>query len=354
MAAKLEQLITRGWFEKSPWLWLLLPLSALFYLLYWLRKQAFKLGLKPVVSSDVPVLVVGNIVVGGAGKSPLVAYLVRELQALGYKVGIVSRGYGAQQKIDKPILLDGTSAVAQVGDEPLMLFRQLGCPVAVCPQRSKAVALLAVQGCDLVIADDGLQHYAMARDIEICTFDSQRLWGNGLLLPAGPLREPLARMQRCDYLVFNGGIDDQVNAHLAQQADKAFAMALKPSVLRSLSDNSAMPADELASLQAGPSLFACAGIGNPERFYKTLQTQGFSFEPHSFPDHHAFNLADFAAAKGRCIVMTEKDAVKCRDLRLDNAWYLPVAAELSNQRGQSLARDIVAKLKATGRLAKAK
>lgn len=346
MAAKLEQLITRGWFEKSPWLWLLLPLSALFYLIYWLRKQAFKFGLKSTVSSAVPVVVVGNIVVGGAGKSPLVAYLVRELEALGYKVGIVSRGYGAHKPIQKPILLNSSSAVEQVGDEPLMLFRQLGCPVAVCPERSQAVALLAEQGCDLVIADDGLQHYAMARDLEICTFDSQRLWGNGWVLPAGPLREPLARTQTCDYLIFNG---EAFNGKAFKA--KSFSMTLKPSQLCSLADDTAISAERLAALQAGQRLFACAGIGNPERFYNTLQAQGFSFEPYSFPDHHAFTAEDFAAAKGRAIVMTEKDAVKCRHLKLANAWYLPVAAQLSNQAGDDLPRDIVARLKASGRLA---
>ena len=184
--------LVNAWYKKSAWLWLLVPISLLFGLLSSLRRWWLRSHPRQTSAKLAPVVVVGNITVGGAGKSPMVAYLVRSFEQQGLRAGVVSRGYGAQSDIHQPILLTAKSTAAEVGDEPLMLFQQLGCPVCVCPRRAEAVEYLSKQGCDIIISDDGLQHYAMQREIEICVFDAQRLWGNGLLLPAGPLRRTVS------------------------------------------------------------------------------------------------------------------------------------------------------------------
>lgn len=345
MSGRLEETITRAWFGKAAWLWLLTPLSVLFFLVSSLRKLLFKLGLKPVYRSQVPVIVVGNITVGGAGKSPLVAYLVREFQALGLRPGVVSRGYGSRHDISAPILVSSQSTVEQVGDEPLMLFRQLDVPVSVCPKRSDAVHQLNQRGCNLIIADDGLQHWAMARDLELCVFDGQRLWGNGLLLPAGPLREPLSRLSHCQHIIVNGGDDKasaQIDGALGSKGPMVHSMRLQPSHLRSVNSKHVLDPADLA----GERVVACAGIGNPERFFQTLTGLGVSFDAHTFPDHHDFKAADFASFGDKVIVMTEKDAVKCRNLGLKQAYYLPVQAQFED----NLAQMLVDELKQMGRL----
>ena len=342
--------LVNAWYAKSVWLWLLAPLSWLFALVVAIRHRWLN-ERKPLDKSQLaPVVVVGNITVGGAGKSPLVAYLVRAFEDQGLRAGVVSRGYGALSPIDQPVVLTGKSTAGEVGDEPLMLYQQLGCPVCVCPKRSDAVARLTELGCDIVISDDGLQHYAMQRDIEICVFDAQRLWGNGWLLPAGPLREPLSRLGQVDYIVFNGGDAPSPEALLAAKPERCLRMDLTPQDLQALDGSVTLALEQLK----GASISAIAGIGHPVRFFNTLEALGAKVTPYAFGDHHSYHLDDFSPILepvagtpiGGMIVMTEKDAVKCRNISLENAWYLPVSAQLSD----NLAHKILARLYAVGRL----
>jgi len=342
MPSSLAERITKGWYGGAFWLHFLRPLSALFFLITVVRKFLYQRGFKKSYHSPIPVIVVGNITVGGAGKSPLVSYLVKQLQGLGYAPGVVSRGYGATNDLSEAKLVSRDSLPSEVGDEPLMLKRKLDCVVAVSPNRAKAIELLLSQGCDIVIADDGLQHLAMARDIEICVFDSQRLWGNGRLLPSGPLREPLSVLNRVNYLVLNGGVPE-----LGITCSKScVGMHLKPENLVSLSGGDSKP---LLNFK-GQRVNAIAGIGNPERFFNTLESLGILVERIPFADHHDFQVSDFKGLNDELIIMTEKDAVKCRSLAVDkhinNAWYLPVEAQLDD----NLAQHIVADLKESGRL----
>ena len=338
--------LVHAWYEKSAWLWLLAPISLLFGLLSLVRRWWMQKGRRRHSSNLAPVVVVGNITVGGSGKSPLVAYLVRSFEQQGFRAGVVSRGYGAETRIHQPILLTNQSTAAEVGDEPLMLFQQLACPVCVCPNRAEAVALLSKQGCDIIISDDGLQHYAMQRDIEICVFDAQRLWGNGLLLPAGPLREPLSRLKEVDFVIFNGGDAPGQEVLINIEPSRCLRMDLAPQELQSLDGTSSFSLDGLR----GRSISAVAGIGNPDRFFRTLESLGANLTPYSFGDHHAYQVADFepilSPMSDSMIVMTEKDAVKCRNIAIEKAWYLPVSAQLSD----NLAQKIITQLHSVGRL----
>lgn len=340
MAQSLSETITRSWYEGAVWLHLLRPFSALFALIVKMRQFLYRSGAKKRYTAPVPVIVVGNITVGGAGKSPLVSYLVNQFQAQGYAPGVVSRGYGASQSTTTATLVNNQSRPQVVGDEPLMLSQKLACPVAVCAQRELAIKLLLAEGCDLIVADDGLQHLAMDRDIELCVFDSKRLWGNGRLLPSGPLREPLTRLQSINYLILNGGAPD-ASVTLKQPY---LSMSLKPENLRALNGEE----HQALSALSGQKVHAVAGIGNPERFFSTLEAHGLSLHRHAFADHYDYSLADFESLQTFPIIMTEKDAVKCRGLGLKQAWYLPVEAQLDD----NLALRIINDLKASGRLAK--
>lgn len=338
--------LVHAWYEKSAWLWLLAPISLLFGLLSLVRRWWLKKAWSRRPSDLVPVVVVGNITVGGAGKSPLVAYLVRSFEQQGLRAGIVSRGYGAETSIQQPILLTDQSTAAEVGDEPLMLFQQLACPVCVSPNRGEAVAHLSKLGCDIIISDDGLQHYAMQRDIEICVFDAQRLWGNGWLLPAGPLREPLSRLKEVDFVIFNGGDAPSQEVLTNIESSRCLRMDLAPQELQSLDGTSSFSLDALRNR----SISAVAGIGNPERFFRTLESLGARVTSYSFGDHHAYQIADFepilSSMSDSMIVMTQKDAVKCRNIAIEKAWYLPVSAQLSD----NLAQKIISQLHSQGRL----
>lgn len=299
----LARLIEKNWYGSvlgNAWL---LPLVPLVWLLVTIKRRRFLRN--PPPSSEIPVVVVGNITVGGTGKTPLITYLVKRARELGFTPGIVSRGYGG--KADYPLLVDAETQASACGDEPRLLASRLGCPLAVDPQRSRAVEALAGQ-VDLIFSDDGLQHYAMARSAEILVVDAQRGFGNGWLLPAGPLREPVSRLESVDLVLANGR-DFQVqasaliNAATGEQAD-------------------------LHSLH-GQAVQAVSGIGNPQRFYDTLTALGAQVVPHSFPDHHSFTAADFDFAQETpgLIVMTEKDWVKCRTFAQANWWYLAVDAQ---------------------------
>jgi tetraacyldisaccharide 4'-kinase len=310
--------LQREWYEQrrqSPALWLLRPLSGVFAAAAWLnRRQAGGERL------PVPVVVVGNITVGGAGKTPLTLWLAQQLSARGMRPGIVSRGYGGDSALPRPVT--GQSTAREVGDEPLLLFRRSGVPAWVGHDRSAAArALLAANPqVDLILCDDGLQHYRLARDVELAVFDGRGA-GNGHLLPAGPLREPLSRLDGVDAVICNGDPDVRLPGSVPR-----FAMRLQPGHFERLGDSGQTCA---AGDLAGRTLHAVAGIGDPERFFRTLEGLGLRFSRHPFPDHHAYVAGDLDFARDGVLLMTEKDAVKCTGLTAGEAWMLPVEAELS-------------------------
>jgi tetraacyldisaccharide 4'-kinase len=310
--------LQRQWFAQrrlSPALWFLLPLSALFFLLSRLKRR-----LTRPLRLPVPVIVVGNITVGGAGKTPLTLWLAQQLRAQGRQPGIVSRGYGGNA--DLPRAVERGSSPAKVGDEPLLLARRSGVPVWVGRDRAAAgLALLAAHPeVDLLLCDDGLQHYRLARDIELAVFDGRGV-GNGWLLPAGPLRESLARLAEVDAVVCNGAADPRLPVTI-----RRFEMQLQPGDFYRL-DQPALTCQ--AAQLAGRRLHALAGIGDPGRFFRTLAGLGLAFSRHPFADHHAYTAADLAFAADGVLLMTEKDAVKCAGLTPGETWVLPVEAELS-------------------------
>ncbi|EGH00306.1 Tetraacyldisaccharide 4'-kinase [gamma proteobacterium IMCC2047] len=307
-----------AWYQGSPWLVLLKPLACLFRHQSEKRRQAYQTGRQAAWSAPVPVIIVGNITVGGVGKTPLVAALVNLAREAGFNPGIVSRGYGGKAP-HYPFLVTAESDAAQVGDEPLMLARRCGCPVVVDANRVNAVKhLLAHSNCDLVISDDGLQHYALGRDMEIAVIDGVRGLGNGQFLPAGPLREGPERLDEVDWVIVNGG---QLMLEQSSQT-----MQLKPSQLINLSSGEIKASDDLVAEEA----HALAGIGNPERFFTTLKKLGYRLQRHAFADHHAFVADDLPANDGKPIIMTEKDAVKCTAIADQRCWYLRVEAELDD------------------------
>lgn len=317
MLATLSRKIQQGWYEGHFLLYLLLPASLLFQKLVTLRRQAYLDGKKTVITSPCPVIVVGNINVGGSGKSPLVIWLAEKLKSEGYHPGIVSRGYGGKAPF-YPFVVDERSEPAQVGDEPWMIQRRTGLPCVVDPNRPRGIRYLYEnQACDIVISDDGLQHYAMTRDIEIIVLDGQRRVGNGLCLPAGPLREPVSRLDSVDFVVVNGG----------EAADKRYAMDLEASGLFALEDLD-QPTGLTKQQQEHKEVHGVAGIGNPQRFFDTLTDLGYHVDPHPFPDHYPFSRKDLDFDDEKPVILTEKDAVKCLGFRRENTYYLRVDAKL--------------------------
>jgi tetraacyldisaccharide 4'-kinase len=340
--------LQQQWFQRrlTPALWLLLPifwpLERLYVALAARRQATTRARRLPV-----PVVVVGNITVGGAGKTPLTLWLAKQLAARGWRPGIVSRGHGGQTAQARPVRADSTPA--EVGDEPLLLARRSGCPVWVGQQRAAAAeALLAAHPeVNLLLCDDGLQHRALARDVELVVIDGRGL-GNGRCLPLGPLREGRSRLSTVDALIGNNFDCATLRTEGCVKADSAadrgeratpsapdalppdFAMTLQPVAFYRL-DASAVPcsAAELLARLNGRPLYALAGIGDPERFFRTLRGLGLRFTPRPFADHHAYVAADLAFAADGVLLMTEKDAVKCAALTTGEIWVLPVDAELS-------------------------
>ena len=312
------------WYKRHPIRWLLWPFSCLFravtiFRRFFLHQRSF----------DVPIIVVGNISVGGVGKTPLVIALAKAAQERGLRVGIVSRGYGARVK-DFPYEVDIHDEASLVGDEPLLLAKKTGVPVVIDPRRVDAVDyLIKKYHSQLIISDDGLQHYAMGRAIEIAVIDGQRGFGNGLCLPAGPLREGVNRLNEVDYVVINGSIRAD-NIALIKALDHplcpaTFQMDLIPGTLTQLKSGKATPLTALAMPVA-----AVAAIGYPKRFFSLLEHLGVTLTPYPFRDHHAFQPRDFCFMH-KDIVMTEKDAVKCASFAKDTMYYLPVEARLEEQ-----------------------
>lgn len=295
--------------RRAPWwTW---PLAALYSVVVRLRGLLYRVGWLRSVRLPVPVIVVGNLSVGGTGKTPLTIAVAAALQAHGYHPGVVSRGYGGSQR--DPQLLGEKPLPSLVGDEPC-LIRAAGIPVSVGRDRPAAARLLLEAGCDVVIADDGLQHYALARDIEICVIDGTRRFGNGQLLPAGPLREPMRRLQRVDFRVCNGSV--------AQPGE--VVMQLRGGEVVSLAEGGHRPLRDFA----GQQVHAVAAIGNPARFFDSLRAAGLMPIEHAFADHHPFAPEDIAFADDLPVLMTDKDAVKCVGFSKPHWWRVPVQAVL--------------------------
>lgn len=300
------------WYTTHPgWLWLLWPLEVVFYVVVSIRRRLYALSVFKSYRPPVPVIIIGNVVVGGTGKTPVVNAVTEYLRGRGWHPGVVSRGYGGESS--GPVLVHENSTAKEVGDEPLLIARRCTAPVVVGRNRADAVRFLLKlhPQVDIVVTDDGLQHYALARDVELAVVDGARMQGNGHLLPVGPLREPWSRIRDVDFVIVNG-----VAAKNLPDSHQVCLCAGDPLPVRS--------GEEVSSSR---TVAAFAGIGNPQRFFETLTALGYEVEAHSRPDHYRYSATDFASVQ-RPVMMTEKDAVKCADFAPTGAAYLPVEAQL--------------------------
>lgn len=325
MVSSLEQ----RWYQKDtqPPLWARM-LEPVFRTVATTRRRLYRQGHLRSYRAPVPVLVVGNISVGGSGKTPLVIWLVEMLRDAGYKPGVISRGYGGRAA-QYPLKVRATTAVTECGDEPLLIARRTGVPLVVDPKRSRAAQhLLAQYKVDVIIADDGLQHYALERDIELVVVDGQRRLGNGRCLPAGPLREPASRLDEVDFVINNGS---RAKGEVSMRLQMGGAWQLThPHVLRSIDSFD------------GP-VHALAGIGHPERFFQQLESQGLTISRQPFADHHAYQSTDLPTSGE--VLMTEKDAVKCLTFATDNLWAVSIQAQLPENFRESLLALLAQKMK---------
>ena len=315
---------------------LLLPLSWLFRAGVALRRTCYQRGWLRIERLPIPVIVVGNISVGGTGKTPLVLWLVARLREAGYRPGVISRGYGATRRSNKsPRAVLADSDAVLCGDEPVLLARYGGCPVWIGKNRpATAHALLAANAdCNVIVSDDGLQHYRLARDVEIAVVDGTRGHGNGFLLPAGPLREPVSQLELVDAVVIRGRV-----APAASTTPPSFLMTLEPANLRNLHEANRTLAFKRLK---GKRVHAVAGIGNPQQFFDTLTQLGIAHTPHAFADHHAFKASDIHFKDCDAVVMTEKDAVKCERFATDDDWALQAEARVHH----SLAQLVLKRMK---------
>jgi tetraacyldisaccharide 4'-kinase len=328
------RLIEKVWFQGHPAKWLmvplLLPLTLIFAVVSFCRRLAFKFGLLKSFKVSVPVVVVGNIGIGGNGKTPVTLYLVEQLTAKGIEVGVVSRGYGSKAPY-YPYQINADSTAEQAGDEPLLIFKRSGVAVVIGSDRVKGCELLVEQGCKIIIADDGLQHYRLKRDFEFVVVDGKRLFGNGLLLPAGPLRETKNRMAQVDCIIVNG--DSAWQQQIEHTASPLVKMQLSASKVVNVKTGVSIEltrflAEKVAS---DKQVNALAGIGDPSRFFNTLKQYGFTLAiTQGFIDHQAFSAEDLQQFPSDTpLLMTEKDAVKCAGFAEENCWYLPVDAVFS-------------------------
>jgi tetraacyldisaccharide 4'-kinase len=317
--------LNRIWYDRAAPPWWLLPLSFVYGAVVGSRRHLYAKRLRKSTRMASPVVVVGNLSVGGTGKTPLVCWLVGRLTDLGFKPGVVTRGYGGSSRNVR--LIHSSDDPNVVGDESVLLARRTGAPVAIGRDRPAASQLLLNAGCDVVVSDDGLQHYALARDCEIVVVDGDRRFGNGWLLPAGPLRETKARLAAADAVVVNGG---------RALLDGALSMRLEAKSALSLIGGAVKALDEFA----GRSVHAVAGIGNPERFFNMLRAHGIEVVGHPLPDHSPLRAADISFTDERPVLMTEKDAVKCNGIAGPRHWYVPVTASFSGGESNALL-DIV-------------
>ena len=322
-------MIERIWSGRSVLWLLLLPLSWLYGLIANLIRLSYRWGWRKAWRAPVPVVVVGNLTAGGNGKTPVVIWLVQALQQRGFKPGVVSRGYGGKAD-GYPLVLTASTTTVQAGDEPVLIYQRTGAAVAVSPRRKEAVQALLQQGdVDIIITDDGLQHYALARDFEIVVVDGKRRFGNGWWLPAGPMRERASRLRSVDAVITNGG--EALSGEISMQLVPAQAVNLK--------SGQTQPVSSLSGV------VAMAGIGHPPRFFTTLRQQGVVLEKEvPFADHQSYSESQLASlvTSEQTLLMTEKDAVKARSFAAANWWYLPVNAELPPAQSDDLLKRIAA------------
>ena len=329
---RFEELIRRAWYEDKPWIRALSPLSKLYAYEFDRRKRRELAHRRPPFF--LPVIVVGNINVGGTGKTPLIIDLVSRLERTGRKVGVVSRGYGASPP--SPLYrVEKGGDVQLCGDEPLMIAEATEAVVVIGEDRCAAVQEAINAGVNIVLSDDGLQHHALPRHFEIVVIDAVAGLGNGLLLPAGPLRESPERLATVDFVVCNGApekLDDAIPAQVCFQ--------LEPTAWLNVVTGTRVPLD---FVQPNGVVDAVAGIGNPDRFFTTLKSLGFSLKEHAFPDHHMYTPKDFSARsidQESCVLMTQKDALKCRDIAGPNYWALDVEP-VFHEAGQKVLMDAI-------------
>ena len=313
MSGAWQERLLEAWYRGSPWLWLLRPLEFLFRAVAALRRWAYRVRLFGTYYPSRPVAVVGNITLGGTGKTPVVMAIVEALASRGQRVGVVTRGYGSQAN-HYPLVVGPQTSASECGDEALLLYRRTGCPVVVDPDRAAGARYLEASfDVDLILADDGLQHYGLGRNMEIVLIDSQLGLGNGFCLPAGPLREPPSRLARVDAVLYRGGSDPE----------NSVTYAVEGLVNLKSGDEARLGGDAL-----GQEVHALAGIGQPEQFFQTLEAAGLNIVRHVYADHHGFEASELTALADRPVIMTEKDAVKCLSFASSNHWYLKISARL--------------------------
>jgi tetraacyldisaccharide 4'-kinase len=335
----LNSRIEAMWYGETRPLWLA-PFSFLYGGIMGLRNLLYRIGLRHRMRVGVPVIVIGNLTVGGTGKTPLVAWLSGKLAAVGLRVAIVSRGYGGRARRVTRVTLH--SRPSEVGDEPLLLARRAQATVFVGRDRVAAARQAVADGADIVLCDDGLQHLALMRDCEIVVIDGQRGFGNGSLLPRGPLRESPRRLRRVNAVVVNGAL--KAGFHLPKfVAGTHFAMSMRPSDARPVADGAALRS--LASFR-GTGVHAVAAIGNPQRFFDMLREAGLTLYEHPLPDHHAFRPGDLNFGDALPVLMTEKDAVKCAAFADRRCWYVPVTAEFAEDQSRALVDLVIARINA--------
>jgi tetraacyldisaccharide 4'-kinase len=334
----MERALNRLWYGGSRVAALLQPLSWLYGAMIALRRSAYARGWFASYRVDRPVVVVGNLTVGGTGKTPLTVWLALALRERGYKVGIVSRGYGRSDAA--PRVVEPEDDWRAVGDEPLLLRRRSGCPTVVGSDRVAAARKLVEQGVEVVLADDGLQHLRLARDFELVVVDGARGFGNQRLLPAGPLRERVSRLATTDAIVVNGAAEHASLTGRTPQPPVALEMQLDMADAVRVSGGESQPLERFR----GELVHAVAGIGNPGRFFRELRSRGIEPVEHPFPDHHPYAAGDLDFGDRLPVLMTEKDAVKCRAFADDRLWQVPVTVRFSDAQANALLDPLIVKL----------
>ena len=338
----MEQRLNQLWYREHPGPSLLQPLGWLYGSLMRVRRRAYQAGWLRTEETGVPVVVVGNLTVGGTGKTPLTIWLAGALKGQGFSVGIVSRGYRGRGD-GEPRVVDAQSDWRDVGDEPLILARRSGCATVVARDRAAGARLLAARGANLILADDGLQHLRLARVCELLVIDGARGFGNGRVLPAGPLREPLLQPLRAGAVVVNG---EAAHASLIHTFTSGSALTMRLVAQDAVALDSGVAPRPLSSFRA-TRVHAVAGIGNPQRFFGTLRAAGIELIEHAYPDHHPFTPGELAFEDELPVLMTEKDAVKCASFPSPRLWYVPVTAQFSDADARELLQRVLVKLPGT-------
>jgi len=335
----IHEILNNQYYKKSTWILILLPLSGFYFLIIFFRSLAYKAGIFKSIKMDVPVVVIGNITIGGTGKTPLVIWLLEKLIKLGMKPGLICSGYNSNARSPQKVIMD--SEVLDVGDEALMIklrfkkHHNIDIPIFVGKKKAQVgkALLKSYPDIDILISDDGLQHYELKRDFEIVVVDRDRKFGNGFLIPAGPLREGVARINEVDALVLNG-----FTKYLSDEnKNSSYRMSCQGDILKNC-----LHSDKRSDLDAlKKEIVVITGIGNPERFFKQLSATGLKFQKVVFNDHHLFTQSDFKDYDHMDVIMTEKDAVKCKNFWQENFWYIPIFADVE----EGLFKKMVKKLR---------